>query len=206
MFEALVPDFEPAEPVALDELRVGVAWLEHCEPLVRERLSAAAALFPGARAVDFPPDRGIGPLFMREVADVHRDLFTENAESYGPNVRAKIELCLAVSDAEVQAATRFREDYRELAERALADFDLLLVPTLAFVAPPLPEDERDVREAMIQFTFPFNALGWPALALPAGPAEDGLPASLQLVGRPGDDALVLAAGEVLEASLVRGPL
>jgi aspartyl-tRNA(Asn)/glutamyl-tRNA(Gln) amidotransferase subunit A len=47
-------------------------------------------------------------------------------------------------------------------------------------------------------------LGWPALALPAGPAEAGLPASLQLVGRPGDDALVLAAGEALEASLEGG--
>jgi amidase len=54
---------------------------------------------------------------------------------------------------------------------------------------------------MIQFTFPFNALGWPALALPCGPAEDGLPASVQLVGRPGSDALVLATGQSLQASL-----
>jgi Asp-tRNA(Asn)/Glu-tRNA(Gln) amidotransferase A subunit family amidase len=56
---------------------------------------------------------------------------------------------------------------------------------------------------MIRFTYPFNALGWPALALPCGDAEDGLPASVQLVGRPGDDGLVLAAGRALE-SLVRG--
>ena len=54
---------------------------------------------------------------------------------------------------------------------------------------------------MIQFTFPFNALGWPALALPCGAAEDGLPASIQLVGRPGDDALVLAAATALERAL-----
>ena len=54
---------------------------------------------------------------------------------------------------------------------------------------------------MIRFTFPFNALGWPALALPAGPAEHGLPASLQLVGRAGDDPLVLAEGAALEPAL-----
>ena len=201
MFAALVPDFEPAEPSDLNELRVGISWLEQCEPRIRQRLQATGSLLPGARPVDFPHSTGIGPLFMREVADVHRDLFAENAESYGPSVRAKIELCLAVADAEAEAAARRREDYRELAERALTGLDLLLVPTMAFVAPPLPEDEREVREAMIRLTFPFNALGWPALSFPVGPAEDGLPASAQLVGRPGEDALVLAAGEALEASL-----
>ena len=62
-------------------------------------------------------------------------------------------------------------------------------------------DEIATRESMIRFTYPFNLLGWPALALPCGPAEEGLPASAQLVGRAGADALVLAAGAQLEASL-----
>jgi len=48
-------------------------------------------------------------------------------------------------------------------------------------------------------------LGWPALALPCGPAENGLPASVQLAGRAGDDALVLAAGELLERAASRRP-
>jgi Asp-tRNA(Asn)/Glu-tRNA(Gln) amidotransferase A subunit family amidase len=58
-----------------------------------------------------------------------------------------------------------------------------------------------VRERMLQFTYPWNAIGAPALALPCGPAEDGLPASVQLVGRPGHDGLVLAAGRLLEQAL-----
>ena len=44
-------------------------------------------------------------------------------------------------------------------------------------------------------------VGWPALALPCGAAEGGLPASVQLVGRPGADALVLAVGALLEQAL-----
>jgi aspartyl-tRNA(Asn)/glutamyl-tRNA(Gln) amidotransferase subunit A len=69
------------------------------------------------------------------------------------------------------------------------------------VAPSVDVDDLDVRERLILFTYPFNCLGWPALALPCGPAEDGRPASVQLAGPDGADALVLAAGELLERSL-----
>ena len=58
-----------------------------------------------------------------------------------------------------------------------------------------------MRIPITRFTNPFNALGWPALALPCGPAEHGLPASIQLVGRSGADSLVLAAGLALEAQV-----
>jgi len=44
-------------------------------------------------------------------------------------------------------------------------------------------------------------VGWPALALSCGSAEDGLPASAQLVARAGLDALVLAADRLFEAAL-----
>ena len=68
---------------------------------------------------------------------------------------------------------------------------------------PTYEDAADdsLRLGITRFTNPFNALGWPALALPCGRAEHGLPASVQLVGRLGADPLVLAAGEALEAQV-----
>src|SRR5581483_10521523 len=105
------------------------------------------------------------------------------------------------SDAEVASATEARGAYERAASAALGDHDLLLTPTLAFVPPPADVDEIAVRESVIRFTYPFNLLGWPALALPCGAAEDGLPASAQLVGRPGADALVLAVGELLAGLL-----
>ena len=94
-----------------------------------------------------------------------------------------------------------RVAYERQALAALEGFDLLLTPTLGFVPPPADVDEIAARESMIRFTYPFNLLGWLALALPCGPAEEGLPASAQLVGRPGADALVLAAGAQLEAEV-----
>jgi aspartyl-tRNA(Asn)/glutamyl-tRNA(Gln) amidotransferase subunit A len=194
MMEALVPGFERRDGA---EAVVGFAWTELCRPLVRARVEDAATAV-GARPVGFPLPDEIGPMFMREVADVHRDLFAEHADSYGANVRTKVERCLAVTDAEHEAAARRRAEYRERAEEALAGIDVLLVPTLASVPPPATVDELAERAALIQFTFPFNALGWPALALPAGEAEAGLPAWGPLGGRPGDDGLVLAVGASLE--------
>src|SRR5439155_664302 len=57
LLRALVPGFEPPELGSLDELRVGVAWLEHADPLVAERVRAAAGHFARAEPLEFPlPD------------------------------------------------------------------------------------------------------------------------------------------------------
>ena len=191
LMRALVPGFAPQD-VSLGDLRLAVTWADRCEPDVRGQVLAVAA-----EAVDFPTAEEVAPAFMREVGDVHRDLYPENAELYGENIRGKIERCIAVDDATYAAAVRARAEHAARADEVLAGFDLLVAPTLGL--PPPPEDvvEVEVRAAMTLFTFPFNALGWPSLALPAGDA------SLQLVGRPGSDALVLGAGLALETALVR---
>jgi Asp-tRNA(Asn)/Glu-tRNA(Gln) amidotransferase A subunit family amidase len=203
MMRVLADDFRPTALGSLDDLAVGIAWLGPAEPLVREHVAAAASVFTRAREVDFPLPKGVDPVFMREVAEVHAELFAENPDLYGDNVRTKVELCLAVTDSEYEAGVQAREEYREACEAAFAGLDLLLTPTISCPPPSLPADDLEHRKNLIRFTFPFNALGWPVLALPCGP-ENALPVSLQLVGR--GDALVLAAGELLESSLERGTL
>jgi aspartyl-tRNA(Asn)/glutamyl-tRNA(Gln) amidotransferase subunit A len=200
LLEAIAPGFTPAALGSLEELAVGTAWTDEADPLVVERVRGAAGHFPRSRSLEWPRPE-IGALFMREVADVHRELYAENGELYGEELAVKIERCLAVSDAEVRRAEQARAEYRERCLGLLEGCDLLLTPTLQCVAPPTGIGDLALRERLIANTLPFNALGWPALALPCGPAEDGLPASVQLVGRPGADALVLAAGSRL-ASLI----
>ena len=200
MMERLTPGLAAARS-GLERVSVGVAWLEHADELVRRRVDEASRAFPLRRDVDFPLPTVLGPAFMREVADVHRDLFAAHRDLYGADVRTKVERCLALSDADAHRSQDAREAYREQAQQALACVDLLLVPTMTSVAPPVGIGDLALREGMVRLTLPFNALGWPALALPCGPAEGGLPASVQLVGRRGTDDLVLAAGLALEAAL-----
>jgi len=201
MLEAMVPGLERMTLGSLEEVEVGLAWTEHAEPLVKARVEEAAHRFPRRRALDVPLAEGTRTVFMREVADVHRELYAEQGDLYGANVAAKIELCLAVTDSEYEAGLRARAEYREVIDDFFAGIDLLVTPTLPFVAPPAGQDERQLRGQLTLMTWPFNVTGLPVLALPCGPAEDGLPASVQLVGRPGDDARVLAAGALLELAL-----
>ena len=200
----LASGYEPFGLESLEELEIAIAWVDDAEPLVRARVLEAAGHVPRHRSVSLPRPDGVHPLFDREVADVHRELIAENAELYGEDVRFKIERCLEVSELDAERAVRRREEYRDEVESALAGFDLVLTPTLPRVAPRIGEGapgDVNVRKSLISNTFPFNTLGWPALALPCGEADDDLPASVQLAGRRGSDSLVLAAGKLLEASL-----
>ena len=201
MLEALDPGFRRQELESLADVEAAVAWTEHADPLVAGRVEAAAALFPRLRRVELPLPQGSRSVFLREAADVHRGLFPERADEYGENVRSKLEDAMRVTDAEVKEDERDLAEYRERCEELLAGIDLLVTPTLPTVPPPADADELAIRGTMIRLTYPFNVLGRPALALPCGPAELGLPASVQLVGRRDEDALVLAAGALLERTL-----
>jgi aspartyl-tRNA(Asn)/glutamyl-tRNA(Gln) amidotransferase subunit A len=162
-------------PVSLGDLKVAVAWGD--VPVAGTR-------------IDFPTAEAVVPAFMREVGDVHRELYAEQGDLYGENIRVKIERCIAVGDGEYEAAVRARAEHRERAEAALDGYDVLMTPVISCPVPPADCDELGVRAAMTLFTFPFNALGWPALAI--GP--------VQVAGRADADALVLAAGLALEAA------
>jgi aspartyl-tRNA(Asn)/glutamyl-tRNA(Gln) amidotransferase subunit A len=203
MLTTIAPDVQTRRLESLDQVRLGIAWTELAGPLVRARVEEAGQHFPRARRLDLPLPERVESVFMREVAEVHRDLFREHAACYGENVRGKIKRCLTVTDKELEEGLRAREAYREQCLERLEEVDLLLTPTTPCVAPPADADELTIRDAAIRFTYPFNVLGWPVLAMPCGPAENGLPASVQLAGRPGDDALVLAAGEQLERAASR---
>jgi aspartyl-tRNA(Asn)/glutamyl-tRNA(Gln) amidotransferase subunit A len=199
MLVALAPDFEPTAIDSLDDLHVGIAWLDDAEPSVRDAVTGAISHFRARSNLDLPR-ADVEAMFMHEVAGVHRELFEEHAELYGENVAVKIERCLAVTDADAAAAARRRDDYRADAERLVGALDLLLTPTLPVVTPRVGIGDLELRGTLTRNTLPVNALGWPALAIPCGEA-DGLPTSLQLVGPPGTDALVLAAGKHLASLL-----
>ncbi|MGO4620595.1 amidase [Ensifer sp. 2TAB8] len=95
----------------------------------------------------------------------------------------------------------------------LARYDALLCPTCAVTAPAAEADDNDYVGDMpdgrflgLDMTCPFNLLPQcPALSLPAGLAEDGLPVGLQIVGRRYADEEVLSLGGAIERVLQASP-
>ncbi|MGH2986137.1 MAG: amidase family protein, partial [Solirubrobacterales bacterium] len=186
MMKALVPGFEGEHLGSLDELRVGVVG-----DLDLDR----------SERVELPSHGGAYPVFMREVAETHAELFAEHRGLYGDNVATKVERCLAVADADYERARRCRNELRERFGDLLERVELLITPTVPLAPPPAEVDELEVREEAIRFTLPFNVVGAPALALPNPAGGPG--GSLQIVAAPGRDGLVLAAAELLERRLAR---
>jgi amidase len=101
---------------------------------------------------------------------------------------------------------------RRLGEEAAArlatlpgDADVLVLPTIPHPALPVGAMTglRTLALAgrLTPFTAPWNVTGQPALSLPAGQTEDGLPVAVQLVGRPHGEGLLLQVAAQLERRL-----
>ena len=76
---------------------------------------------------------------------------------------------------------------------------MLVTPTGPETA-PLASEMADLARRITQPSYmaPFNLLGYPALAIPAGFSDGGLPFSVQIVGPPFAEALVLRAGHAYQ--------
>ena len=92
---------------------------------------------------------------------------------------------------------------RDAYDAALADFDVLVMPTLPLKATPLPPAdaprELSIQRAfeMIANTAPFDATGHPAMSLPCG-QSDGLPIGLMLVGKHWEESTIYRAAHAFE--------
>jgi len=141
-----------------------------------------------------------------EAAVSNRALLADPArrDLLSPRVRAGLVEAQAVTSAQLLVARAEQERWRDAMAAALRGVDVLALATVPFFPPRL---EDAVRHGYLALTSPVNLAGFPALALPVPvpvPAGQRLPASLQLIGRPGAEALLLATGAAIE-SAVSGP-
>lgn len=197
-------------------IRPAPYFYEHLEAGIRERVEAVVKRLTAAGAV-LEQQRVDGMQYAAaaqfvtlcaEACQANWKLLTERGERISPEVRVRLEIGQFIAAIDYVKAQRLRRSIRDNMIAALQHADVLVLPTLPVSIPkqglsfmefagrkvPLPA-------AMARLTSPFNFSGLPALSLPCGKDDKGLPVSLQLVGRPGADSTVLAVGKWAETVL-----
>jgi aspartyl-tRNA(Asn)/glutamyl-tRNA(Gln) amidotransferase subunit A len=149
------------------------------------------------------------PLVRAEAAWVHREALASGGEGFSDLVLPPLKAGLTVSAADYIGALKVRQALIAELDAILADHDALIMPGNAILAPLRGQTEVEteggkmtVRDAVLGQTASFSLAGLPALVLPTD-RVDGLPTSLQLVGRSEHDAGLLALGRWFEARLRR---
>jgi amidase len=111
-----------------------------------------------------------------------------------------------IPDKILDAARRAERADAERVNAIFEEFDVLMTPVMGGTA--LPVRRWEGRGALwtvlgmsrfYPYCIPWNHLGNPAMAVPAGFAEDGMPLSVQIVGRPGEEATLLSLAAQIEA-------
>jgi aspartyl-tRNA(Asn)/glutamyl-tRNA(Gln) amidotransferase subunit A len=167
-------------------------------------------------------------IMFAEAAEFHEDWIRTRPQDYGLDVRRTLEAGMLTPAMYYVRAQRARAVVLAETLTALQNRIALVAPTAAIPAPRIavfqPDNALSRRAdalagerapstsgeqvnmvtAVLRFTAPFNITGQPALALPVGLSSEGLPLSMQIIGRPFDEVSVFQVAAAYEEA--RGPL
>jgi aspartyl-tRNA(Asn)/glutamyl-tRNA(Gln) amidotransferase subunit A len=187
---------------------VPVNWLETDNPptpATKAAFEAALDVFRGLgatiRPVTLPPlkqfDDCKKTIAVAELFTIHAADLRTRPELFGDSLRYRIIAGGLVRAEEYILAMRMRTDLARAMQAVMATIDVLMLPTNepAGKLEPIPPASLFTRSS---FTTPFNTGGNPALSVCSGFAENGMPFSLQIVGKLFDEPTVLRAGDAYE--------
>ncbi|GAA5061664.1 aspartyl-tRNA(Asn)/glutamyl-tRNA(Gln) amidotransferase subunit A [Thermocatellispora tengchongensis] len=214
--------FRPEPREDLRGLRVGVPvnhYFEHVDPQVEAAVRAAIGRMEqlGARLVEVEiPYSGFVQatqwgLMVPEATAYHERTLRSSPELYAPDVRVLLEAGALIPAADHVRARRARSLMRQAWTELFERVDLIAAPATPMTAVPAGQESAPwpdgtveaVSDAYVRLSAPANITGVPALTLPAGHDEAGLPIGLQLLGRALSESLLLSVGQVCEQALGR---
>jgi len=130
----------------------------------------------------------------------HEGIYPERADEYGP-FRELLDNSAKLRAQDYAKAHALRETFACQFDPLFETMDLLLCPTMPTTAPPMDVQGNAILQpgyVRTRYTYVFNFSRNPTLSLPCGFDREGLPVSLQLVGRHFDEALLFQVGHAFE--------
>ncbi len=137
-------------------------------------------------------------IMMAEAFAYHERDLRAHPELYGDVLRERLLAGGLITGSEYVQAQRLRARLRAEMADVLTRVDVLATPTTPRPAPTFAAAWDPSFGFPKSNMAPFNMTGLPALAVPCGFSSQGLPLSLQLAGRPFDEATVLRVGHTYE--------
>jgi aspartyl-tRNA(Asn)/glutamyl-tRNA(Gln) amidotransferase subunit A len=132
-------------------------------------------------------------------AAVHRDRLREHPEMFGDDIRRRLEDGAKTTSTDYILARRTQSEMKKRLETFFESYDFLLTPATPIAAPTVEGyDAIEQAARLTRFTAPFNLTGLPAISVPCGFTQKGLPIGLQIVSRAWADSKVLNAGYAYE--------
>jgi aspartyl-tRNA(Asn)/glutamyl-tRNA(Gln) amidotransferase subunit A len=198
------------DPGSLAGVRIGLPttfFFDDVEPAIARNARAAADVLAGLgaelREIDVPgADHAVDAatqLIRAEALALHRERLDADPARFGEDVRRRLELGRDISGADVaEAIVRMRE-WRVRMLRVFDDVDILLTPTTNATAPRIDDSEMIATTAQLtKFTYAWSLAWIPAVSVPSGLDEGGLPTGVQLAAAPYRDAVALRCGHALQ--------
>lgn len=192
------------------QLRIGIPrsyFYEELDLQIARAVHAALGVFAGMRATIEEVSLAVytdRALQAAESYEYHREMVARSPELYQPETLRRIRTGEMIS---TQDQVRLKEELERERRGILRIFekvDLLITPTVSIPPPAIaelkanPDSLRPTELLLLRNTRPFNVWGLPAISVPCGFTETGLPIGIQIAGAPGREDQVLALAYAYE--------
>ena len=206
-----IPDFRSALTGELKGVRVGVIRHFHekdyeVAPAVQTGIDNALKVFASLGASmgevtlsSLQDWHACGSLIsIVERASAYEEWSRTRLRDFSERVQRRLQLGAMVSGVDYVQAVRRRRELRAEIKAAMANLDVVITAGAPGEAPKMDAIPKWDLFDKPNFTMPFNVAGYPALCVCSGFGPGGLPVSVQIVGKPFQDAMVLRVGDAFE--------
>jgi len=168
--------------------------------------SLGAVIVP-LRVPDIAAINVVGRMILMSEASALMERYMDRRDSIGADVLALLDQGRMLAATDYVNAQRMRRVMQRDFAKIWGEVDLVFTPTSPIVAPKIAQSTveidgipEDTRMASTRFVRPFNVLGLPALSMPWGTGEFGMPVGLQIVGKAFSEGKIFEAAACLEAA------
>ena len=210
-----VPDYRATLASGIEGLRIGVVTeqmeSELVEPDVRRAVAGAISVLGELGAtveeVSLPlsalAGAVSGTLLAVEPANNHAKWVRENLSDYGHDDRILLLTGSVMPAHYYYKAQKLRDLIRQQVLEALGNYDALVFPTSGKTAQPVEDDppvtsKETTSRLPFLFTRLFNLASCPAMSVPCGFDDNGMPVGLQIGGRPYSEETLFHIGHAYE--------